>query len=93
LVAEVVTDDGALRRHLWNHRYQYAPIDELEQVRDELRHKVAKANPLFVDLLDLSDDPGPVAGTSSHGGAAEPHRLAALRAWTRPRRVPARLQP
>lgn len=66
LVASVVADDGSLRRHLWNNRYQYIPIEDLEDVRDDLRRRVAGANPLFVDLSD--DD------------AAPSDRLAALRA-------------
>jgi predicted RND superfamily exporter protein len=56
LVAGIIADDGSLRRHLWANRYQYASIDELEQVRDELRRRVAKANPLFVDLGESRDE-------------------------------------
>jgi len=68
LVAGVVADDGSLRRHLWNNRYQYVPIDDLQQVRDDLQRRVAKANPLFVDL---SDDDGRAegAGDGNHLGA------------------------
>ncbi|HVR63166.1 MAG TPA: MMPL family transporter [Polyangia bacterium] len=69
LVSGVISDDGSLRRHVWMYRYQYAPIDELERVRDELRRAVSKANPLFVDLSDERD------------GGAEPDRLAQL--WAR----------
>lgn len=58
LVAAVVADDGSLRRHLWEHRYQYAPIEDLRRARDELNHAVAKANPLFVDLSD-DEEAGP----------------------------------
>jgi predicted RND superfamily exporter protein len=69
LVAAVVADDGILRRHLWTNRYQYAPIDELERVRDGLRRTIAKSNPLFIDMdMDLSE------------GTNEPDGLAALRA-------------
>jgi predicted RND superfamily exporter protein/uncharacterized membrane protein YbhN (UPF0104 family) len=69
LVAGVIADDGSLRRHLWNNRYQYVPIEDLEQVRDDLQRRIAKANPLFVDLSDDSAD--------ERGGT---DRLAALRA-------------
>lgn len=55
LVAAVVADDGILRRHLWNHRYQYVPIDDLEHVHDDLTRSLAKANPLFVDLSSHGD--------------------------------------
>ena len=68
LVAEVVADDGILRRHMWSTRNPDAPIEELDQVRAELAHPVARANPLFVDLdLDPSE------------GERGPDRLAALR--------------
>jgi hypothetical protein len=70
LVAGVIVDDGSLRRHLWDYRYQYAPIEELEQVRDELRRRAARANPLFVDL----------AASPDAGDSGQPDRLAALRA-------------
>jgi predicted RND superfamily exporter protein len=72
LVAGVVADDGSLRRHLWNYRYQYVPVADLEQVRDQLKHSVVRANPLFVDLSDEGDQ--------ATGGAGEHDRLSALRA-------------
>jgi predicted RND superfamily exporter protein len=50
LVAGIIADDGSLRRHLWQRRYLYAPIEELEEIRDELAGTIARANPLFVDL-------------------------------------------
>jgi hypothetical protein len=70
LVAGVISDDGSLRRHLWENRYQYAPLEELEQVRDGLSRAVAKANPLFVDLSDDADSAAPASGKTD--------RLAAL---------------
>jgi len=58
LVASIVADDGSLRRHLWNSRYQYIPIEDLQDVRDDLRRRIVKANPLFVDLSDDAADQG-----------------------------------
>jgi len=71
LISGVVADDGSLRRHLWNYRYQYVPIAELTQVRDQLKRSVASANPLFVDLSAGDDEATAAAG--------EPDRLTALR--------------
>jgi len=71
LVAAVVVDDGVLRRHLWSHRYQYAPIDELVQVRDELAHTIARSNPLFVDLSEAASEPDGLAALRTHLDEAE----------------------
>jgi uncharacterized protein len=68
LVASVVADDGIMRRHLWNKRYEYVPIEDLEHARDELTRGIAKANPLFVDLSDEGgSEPGAPASSDSPG--------------------------
>jgi uncharacterized protein len=72
LVARVISDDSSLRRFLWQNRYLYVPVDQLEQIQDELRRRLAKANPLFVDV---SEDDKP-----AEAAAKEPDRMAELRA-------------
>jgi predicted RND superfamily exporter protein len=45
-------DSGTRDRFAWGHRYLLAPTDELAGVRDELRARKAKLNPLYVSLDD-----------------------------------------
>lgn len=52
LVAEVGVDDAIARQFVWQHRFLYASLDDLEGARAELRTHIAAANPLFVSLDD-----------------------------------------
>ena len=56
LIRSVQADDGELRGFVWEHRHLYAPLADLERVRDSLKERIAdeeaKANPLLVDLDD-----------------------------------------
>lgn len=70
LLASVTVDDGEVRRYLWDHRYQYVPLADLEKVESALERRIARANPLYVDLGD--DD-------AEHGGGGQGDPLAALR--------------
>lgn len=55
LIAEVKVDDAVERQFIWQNRFLYAPLPDLESVRAELRRRIAGANPLYVSL-DLDDD-------------------------------------
>jgi uncharacterized protein len=78
LVASIVADEGGVRRYVWEHRYLFAPLSEIEEAHDGLRRRLAKLNPLFVDLSEGDDAPGAVAG---QGQATPPQKdqLQALR--------------
>ena len=61
LVAAIVADQGGVRRFVWENRYLFAPLSELEGAHDGLRRRLAKLNPLFVDLDEAgSKDEGAV---------------------------------
>ncbi|MES1210284.1 MAG: hypothetical protein ABUS79_30465, partial [Pseudomonadota bacterium] len=59
LVADVVVDDGLARSFVAQHRFLFAPLDDLEAARDvlaeRLRRAKLKANPLYVPLDDPAD--------------------------------------
>jgi predicted RND superfamily exporter protein len=50
LVAEVGVDDGIARQFMWQHRFLYASLADLEMARTELRKRIATANPIYVSL-------------------------------------------
>lgn len=52
LVLEVDADSVVRDRYAWTHRYLLAPVADLESLRDELRDRKARANPLYVALDD-----------------------------------------
>jgi uncharacterized protein len=56
LVAQFVADDGDLSRYLWQHRFLWAPLEDLVAARDAIRERIARekieANPLFIMLDD-----------------------------------------
>jgi uncharacterized protein len=56
LVAQLVVDDAALQRYLWEHRFLWAKLDDLVAARDALRARIDKAklaaNPLYIALDD-----------------------------------------
>ncbi|MDQ3368228.1 MAG: MMPL family transporter [Myxococcota bacterium] len=70
LVQQVSADDGALRRHAWEHRYLFAKLQDLVEARDALRARIERgtlqSNPLFIDLDDDNDDPA-AAGAGAPG--------------------------
>jgi predicted RND superfamily exporter protein len=59
LVAEVQFDDGPARRFVWEHRWLYVDLPDLQAARDALADKITKAklaaNPLYVSLDDEDD--------------------------------------
>lgn len=58
LVAEVGVDDAVARQFVWQHRFLYASLADLETARTELRKQIAAANPLFVSLDEpAQEDP------------------------------------
>lgn len=77
LVDRIEADDAGTRAFIAAHRWQYAPLADLELARDTLAARVkaakVKANPLFIDLADPSD-----AAASGSPDAADP-RVAALK--------------
>jgi len=52
LVLEVDADSVIRDQYAWSHRYLLAPVADLESLRDELRDRKARANPLYVALDD-----------------------------------------
>jgi predicted RND superfamily exporter protein len=52
LVLQVDADSVIRDQYAWTHRYLLAPLADLESLRDELRQRKARANPLFVSLDD-----------------------------------------
>ena len=60
LVANVVSDDGAARRFVWDHRFLFAPLGDLQSARDTLAARVRRAtlnaNPLYISLDEEDDD-------------------------------------
>ena len=60
LVAEVDSGDQALRRFVWENRFLYAPLADLEAARDALVQRIERAklaaNPAYVSFED--DDSG-----------------------------------
>jgi predicted RND superfamily exporter protein len=51
-VIGVDADNGARDRFAWEHRFLLAPTADLEAVRDDLRARKARLNPLYVSLDD-----------------------------------------
>jgi predicted RND superfamily exporter protein len=51
-VIGVDADNGARDRFAWEHRYLLAPTADLEVIRDDLRARKARLNPLYVSLDD-----------------------------------------
>jgi predicted RND superfamily exporter protein len=51
-VLAVGYDNAARDRFAWSHRYLLAPTSDLTAVRDDLRDRKARLNPLFVSLDD-----------------------------------------
>src|SRR5215475_13611206 len=66
LVAEVSFDDSAARQFIWQHRWLYVDLKDLQAARDaladEIRDAKLKANPLYVDFEDQ-----PAAGEKTAG--------------------------
>src|SRR5579871_2020633 len=62
LVIGVDYDSGARDRFAWAHRYLLAPAADLAGVRDELRARKARLNPLYVSLDDDAPAGGPPIG-------------------------------
>src|SRR5262249_18838649 len=58
LVSELTTGDGALRRFLWEHRFLFVPLEELEQARSALERRALAANPAWVALEDDTTSEG-----------------------------------
>jgi predicted RND superfamily exporter protein len=58
-VAGVDYDRATRDTFAWTHRYLLAPTADLEAMRDELRERKARLNPLYVPLLD---DAAPSSG-------------------------------
>jgi predicted RND superfamily exporter protein len=52
LVLQVDADTAVRDQSAWTHRYLLAPAADLESLRDELRERKARANPLYVALDD-----------------------------------------
>jgi predicted RND superfamily exporter protein len=57
-------DRAARDRFAWDHRYLLAPAGDLRAVRDELRERKARLNPLYVSLDDDATAAAPAAGAS-----------------------------
>ena len=55
LVAEVGVDDAIARQFVWQHRFLYASLADLDAAHAELQKRVAAANPLFVSLDEPAD--------------------------------------
>ena len=76
LVADVALDDGDARRFVWDHRFLFAPLGDLEAARDALEARFRKAklraNPLYVSLEDEDE--------AAADEAADRDRLDKLRA-------------
>ena len=74
LMSNVTSDPSALKRYVWDHRFQLVPLADLRAARDALARKVADAkaaaNPLLVDFDDEDDEPAIAASTTP--GAADP---------------------
>ena len=69
----VAADSAARDRFAWEHRHVLVPAADLTAVRDELAHRKARLNPLFVSLDD--DD----AGARAETGPALGERLRDLK--------------
>ncbi len=52
LILQVDADTSVRDRYAWDHRYLLAPAADLAALRDELRDRKARANPLYVALDD-----------------------------------------
>jgi len=59
LVSGVTSDQHAGHQFAWDHRFLFAPKDDLTRARDALEAKIAAANPMYVSL----DDPPPTSAT------------------------------
>src|SRR5262249_2637453 len=51
----VVSNDGLARRFAWDHRFLFAPIADLRSARDGLQARLARLNPMYVQLDDDED--------------------------------------
>src|SRR5262249_11734124 len=64
LVAEVSFDDAAARQFIWQHRWLYVDLKDLQAAHDaladEIRDAKLKANPLYISFEDE-----PAAGTNT----------------------------
>jgi predicted RND superfamily exporter protein len=56
LVLQVDADSAARDRYAWEHRFLLASAGDLEAIRDELRDRKARANPLYVAVDDDAPD-------------------------------------
>ncbi len=60
LIGSISVDEAAVPRYVWEHRYLFADLADLEAARDALKAKLTRArldaNPLFIDL---DDEPPP----------------------------------
>jgi predicted RND superfamily exporter protein len=51
-------DVRAEKKFFWDHRWLYAPLEDLEALRDAIRYEIhKKKNPLYVDVLDDHESP------------------------------------
>jgi predicted RND superfamily exporter protein len=74
-VIAVDWDHAARDRFTWEHRHLLAPTEDLAAVRDDLRERKARLNPLYVPLDDRED-----AAAAAATAAAANDRLRALKA-------------
>ena len=56
LISRITGDEHEAREFLRAHRHLLVPVGELENARDALKQRVAKLNPLYVDLDDEKSD-------------------------------------
>jgi predicted RND superfamily exporter protein len=49
-ISEIRIDDHVIRQFVWEHRFLYTPLNELQRARDALQRKRAEQNPFFVPL-------------------------------------------
>ena len=57
-IGGITSDDGVLRRYVWDNRFLFADLADLTAARDALQGRMAKVNPLFVPL-DEPEAPAP----------------------------------
>jgi hypothetical protein len=77
LVRKVRVDDAVIHGFVWEHRFLYAPLEDVRAARNALSEEITKAklkaNPLYIDFEDesLEGDPATAAaGTAGTPGAA-----------------------
>ncbi len=61
-IGGITSDDGVLRRYVWDNRFLFADLPDLTAARDALRERMAKVNPLFVSLDEAPAKPGAQGG-------------------------------